>query len=42
MIYMQFKEKYGEDIKIVSYDKFIKNYEGKDYISKSNVLIGTP
>lgn len=41
-IYMQFKKKYGEDIKIVSYDKFIKNYEGKDYISKSNVLNGTP
>lgn len=41
-IYTEFKKKYGKNIRIVSYDSFIKNYDGKDYISKSNVLNGTP
>lgn len=36
--YQHLRQRYGGKIKIVSYDKFIKNYEGKTYLSKSNVL----
>ena len=29
---------FGASIRIVSYDSFIRNYDGKDVLSKSNVL----
>lgn len=32
------KKRYGNNLIIVSYDSFIKDYDGKDYLSKSNVL----
>lgn len=32
------KKRYKDQLIIVSYDSFIKNYDGKDYLSKSNVL----
>lgn len=32
------KKRYKEHLIVVSYDTFIKNYDGKDYLSKSNVL----
>ena len=37
-IFDQLKSEFGETIKIVSFDTFIRNYEGKDVLSKSNVL----
>lgn len=37
-IYDKLKESFGDSIKLVSYDSFIRNYEGKQFISKSNVL----
>ena len=37
-IFDKLKSEFGETIKIVSYDTFIRNYEGKDVLSKSNVL----
>ena len=35
-IYQQAREYYQEKLKIVSFDKFVTGYEGKDYLSKSN------
>ena len=37
-IYDSLVSKFGTSIKIVSYDSFIRNYDGKDVLSKSNVL----
>lgn len=37
-IYDELVEKFGDRIRIVSYDTFIRNYAGKDVLSKSNVL----
>jgi len=37
-IFDELKNEFGETIKIVSFDTFIRNYEGKDVLSKSNVL----
>ncbi|MBE6004401.1 MAG: hypothetical protein E7232_10030 [Lachnospiraceae bacterium] len=37
-IYDELVEQYGKTIKIVSYDTFIRNYNGKDVLSRSNVL----
>lgn len=37
-IFDELKSEFGEMIKIVSFDTFIRNYEGKDVLSKSNVL----
>lgn len=36
--YQRLKRQYGNKLKIVSYDRFIKNYDGKTFLSKSNVL----
>ena len=36
--YQRLKQQYGNKLKIVSYDRFIKNYDGKTFLSKSNVL----
>lgn len=32
------KKEFGDIIRIVSFDTFIRNYEGKDVLSKSDVL----
>lgn len=40
--YHSMKQKYKDEIKIVSYDKFIQNYDGKNFLSKSNVLEENP
>ena len=37
-IYDELAERFGDKIRIVSFDSFIRNYEGKDVLSKSNVL----
>lgn len=37
-IYDVLLKEFGDDIKVVSYDSFIRNYDGKDVLSKSNVL----
>lgn len=37
-IYDELKKKFGDIIKIASFDTFIRNYEGKDVLSKSHVL----
>lgn len=37
-IFDKLKGEFGETIKIVSFDTFIRNYEGKDVLSKSDVL----
>lgn len=37
-IYDSLISKFGTSIRIVSYDSFIRNYDGKDVLSKSNVL----
>lgn len=37
-IYDELLNTFGESIRIVSYDCFIRNYDGKDVLSKSNVL----
>ena len=37
-IYDDLRNKFGEYIKIVSYDSFIYDYDGKDVLSRSNVL----
>lgn len=37
-IFDKLKDEFGETIKIVSFDTFIRNYEGKDVLSRSNVL----
>lgn len=37
-IYDALRNKFGEHIKIVSYDSFIYDYDGKDVLSRSNVL----
>lgn len=37
-IYDYLVKKFGSSIRIVSYDTFIRNYEGKDVLSKSNIL----
>lgn len=37
-IFDELKSEFGEIIKIVSFDTFIRNYEGKDVLSKSDVL----
>ena len=37
-IFDKLKGEFGETIKIVSFDTFIRNYEGKDVLSRSNVL----
>lgn len=36
--YLQLKKKYKDKIKIVSFDSFISNYDGKNFLSKSGVL----
>ncbi len=36
--YLEFKDRYGDKVKIVSFDSFVRDYDGKDFISKSNVL----
>ena len=37
-IFDKLKGEFGEIIKIVSFDTFIRNYKGKDVLSKSDVL----
>lgn len=37
-IYDKLVESFGDSIKIVTYDSFIRNYDGKDVLSKSGVL----
>ncbi len=37
-IYDELKKIFGELIKLVSYDSFIRNYDGKEVLAKSNVL----
>lgn len=37
-IFDALKDEFGNAIRIVSFDTFIRNYEGKDVLSKSNVL----
>ena len=37
-IYDFLVNEFGESIKIVSYDTFIRNYDGRDVLSRSNVL----
>ena len=37
-IFDELKSEFGEIIKIVSFDTFIRNYKGKDVLSKSDVL----
>lgn len=37
-IFDNLKKEFGDIIKIVSFDTFIRNYEGKDVLSKSDVL----
>ena len=37
-IFDELKSEFGEIIKIVSFDTFIRNYEGKEVLSKSDVL----
>lgn len=37
-IYDDLRNKFGEYIKIVSYDSFIYDYDSKDVLSRSNVL----
>lgn len=37
-IYDSLVKKFGSIIKIVSFDSFIRNYDGRDVLSKSNVL----
>ena len=37
-IYDDLRNRFGEYIKIVSYDSFIYDYDGKDVLSRSNVL----
>ena len=37
-IYDSLVSKFGKSIRTVSYDSFIYNYDGKDVLSKSNVL----
>ena len=37
-IYDELIKKYSDAIRIVSYDSFIRNYDGKNVLSKSNVL----
>lgn len=36
--YNKMKAEFGDKILLASYDKFIENYDGKNYLSKSNVL----
>lgn len=40
--YCTMKEQYGDKIKIVSFDSFVKNYSGQDYLSKAGVLERNP
>lgn len=37
-IFDNLKKEFGDIIRIVSFDTFLRNYEGKDVLSKSNVL----
>ena len=37
-IFDNLKKEFGDIIRIVSFDTFIRNYEGKDVLSKSDVL----
>lgn len=37
-IFDELKSEFGDKIKIVSFDTFIRNYKGKDVLSKSDVL----
>lgn len=37
-IYQKIKEAFPDDIYLVSYDSFITDYDGKDFLSKSNVF----
>lgn len=37
-IYDTLVKKFGSSIRTVSYDSFIRNYDGKDVLSKSNIL----
>lgn len=36
--YSRLKTEYGNDLHLVSYDSFIKDYDGQDFLSKSGVL----
>lgn len=37
-IYDAMKQKFGERLRIVSFDTYVRNYDGKDVLSKSDVL----
>lgn len=37
-IYDTLKDEFGDQIRTVSYDTFIRDYDGKDVLSKSNIL----
>ncbi len=37
-VYNKFRESFGNELRIVSFDSFIKDYDGKSFLSKSNVL----
>lgn len=37
-IYKVIKEKYGEELKVVSFDKYIKNYEANDFLARDGSL----
>lgn len=37
-IYDKFIDAFGKRVRIVSFDTFVRNYDGKDVLSKSNVL----
>lgn len=41
-IYTRLKNEFNSKIKIVSYDSFIKDYDGKTFLSKSNLLKEDP
>lgn len=36
--YKKLKKEFGDNLKITSFDGFIDNYKGEDYLSKSNIL----
>ena len=40
--YLKIKEAYKEKVKTVSFDSFIVNYDGKDYLSKTGLLNKNP
>jgi len=40
--YLKIKEVYGGKVKTVSFDSFVENYDGKDYLSKTGLLDENP